>query len=425
MFCINIGRNYNVMLKQINFLRYALTKVAYQVIVGGVYIYLFSQVALANDRTKERVLTTLPKDSNIQYFWSDETKLTQPIAVKFNLNTLDGPATTATVLNRTIRMEILPIELVELTQWKNQLENINSAELNILASEEPYQIGTKPGVPPDPRADRLAKRQFNSVGYDNVQESNEEQTTSAEDISLGMSMIFTRYRGNYHLAMWRNLPWNAVGKLYFYVPSYGEYFYCSAAVIGPQQIVTAAHCLASFNETNASYSDFHTQVVFVPAERFGWGPYGYFYGIYSLIPFNYMKNGALADDIGIVVLDNNTLHYPVSYYTGYLGYTWNQPYVNHLHAIGYADEISRHYSTICAAESLPREEVGINILGMGCDMTFGSSGGPWIKDYNPYEYSGNYITSVVSGGVPWVPTFYGARFTSNNIVPLCQIAGCQ
>lgn len=414
------------MLKQINFSRYALTKVAYQVIVGGVYIYLFSQVALANDRTKERVLTTLPKDSNIQYFWSDETKLTQPIAVKFNLNTLDGPATTtATVLNRTIRMEIPPIESVELTQWKNQLENINSAELNISASEEPYQTGIKPGAPPDPRADRLAKRQFNSVGYNNAPESNEEQPTPAEDISLGMSMIFTRYRGNYHLAMWRNLPWNAVGKLYFYVPSYGEYFYCSAAVIGPQQIVTAAHCLTSFNETNASYSDFHTQVVFVPAERFGWGPYGYFYGIYSLIPFNYMKDGALADDIGIVVLDNNTLHYPVSYYTGYLGYTWNQPYVNHLHAIGYADEFSRHYSMICAAESLPREEVGINILGMGCDMTFGSSGSPWIKDYNPYEYTGNYITSVVSGGVPWIPTFYGARFTSNNIVPLCQIAGCQ
>ncbi|NJO16362.1 MAG: S1 family peptidase [Thioploca sp.] len=416
------------MLKQINFLRYALTKVAYQLIIVGVYLYLFSPVVLANSRTKERILTTLPKDSHIQYFWSDETKLNQPIVVKFDLNTSDGPAvaTTATLLNRVTRMQVLPIESVEFPQWENQLEDINSVELNISAGiEEPYQIGIKPGVPPDPQADRLAKRQFNSVGYNNVQESNKDNTTSTKDIPLGMSMIFTRYRGNYHLAMWRNLPWSAVGKLYFYIPSYGEYFYCSAAVIGPQQIVTAAHCLASFSETNALYSDFHTQVVFVPAERLGWGPYGYFHGIYSLIPFNYMKNAAISDDIGIVVLDNNTLNYPVSYYTGYLGYTWNQPYVNHLHAIGYADELSRHYSMICAAESLPREEVGINILGMGCDMTFGSSGGPWIKDYSPYEYSGNYITSVVSGGVPWIPTFYGARFTSNNIVPLCQIAGCQ
>jgi hypothetical protein len=158
------------MLKQINFLQYALTKVAYQVIIVGVYIYLFSQIVLANDRTKERVLTTLPKDNNIQYFWSDETKLNQPIAVKFELNTLDVPATTAILLNRATRMEVLPIESVGLTQWETPLENINSVELNISASsEEPYQIGIKSGAPPDPRADRLAKRQFNSVEYNNVQ----------------------------------------------------------------------------------------------------------------------------------------------------------------------------------------------------------------------------------------------------------------
>ena len=413
------------MLKQVNFLRYARTRMAYRIIVTvGVCIYLFSQVVLAENKIGE-ILTTLSKDNNIQYLGSDKTRLNQPTVVKFSLNTLDGPATAETLLNRETRMEVSPIESIGLNQWEKVLPRLNSTELNISASEENFQIGIKSGAPPDPGADRLAKRQFNSVGYNNILEPSEESTTSAEDIPSGTSMIFTHYRGNYHLAMWRNLPWSAIGKLYFYVPSYGEYFYCSAAVIGPQQIVTAAHCLVSFNETNASYSDVHTLIIFVPAERFGLGPYGSFYGRYSFIPFNYVKSGAISDDIGIVVLDDNTLHYPVSYYTGYLGYTWNQPYVNQLHAIGYAEEFSRHYSTICAAESLSREQIGVsNILAMGCDMTFGSSGGPWIKNYTPYEYSGNYVTAVVSGGVPWIPTFYGARFTSDNIVPLCQEAGC-
>lgn len=410
------------MLKQTRSLRYALTRVAYRIIVTvGLYFYLFSPVVLAENKTGESILTTLPEDDNIQYIWSDDPGLNQPIVAKFNLDTVDGPATAETLLNRKSRMEVSPIESIDLNLWERVLESLNSTDLNVSAGQESFQIGIKSGVPPDPRADRLAKRQFN-IGYYNASEPPD---VTAGDTPSGTPMVFTRYRGNYHLTMWRSLPWNAIGKLYFYIPSYDEYFYCSAAVIGLRHIVTAAHCLVSFNEAEGLYSDFHTQIIFVPAERLGWGPYSSFYGRSTLILVNYMKSGAISEDVGIVELDDNTLHYPVSYYTGYLGYTWNQPYVNHLHAIGYAEEFSRHYSTICAAESLSREQIGAdNILAMGCDMTFGSSGGPWIKNYMPYEYSGNYVNAVVSGGVPWIPTFYAARFTSNNIVPLCQAAGC-
>ena len=57
---------------------------------------------------------------------------------------------------------------------------------------------------------------------------------------------------------------------------------------------------------------------------------------------------------------------------------------------------------------------------MGCNMTFGSSGGPWIRNFTP-QVSGavNHVNSVVSGGTPGTNTFYGARFSSGNIVPLC------
>jgi hypothetical protein len=66
---------------------------------------------------------------------------------------------------------------------------------------------------------------------------------------------------------------------------------------------------------------------------------------------------------------------------------------------------------------------------MGCNMTFGSSGGPWVRVLKRYT-SGpmNYVNSVVSGVDSCTGTFgasfNGARFTSNNIVPLCTQAGC-
>jgi hypothetical protein len=59
-------------------------------------------------------------------------------------------------------------------------------------------------------------------------------------------------------------------------------------------------------------------------------------------------------------------------------------------------------------------------------MTYGSSGGPWIRDYR----TGNHVDSVVHGCVSqsctgtFGKTFNGASFTTNNIVTLCNAQGC-
>jgi hypothetical protein len=62
-------------------------------------------------------------------------------------------------------------------------------------------------------------------------------------------------------------------------------------------------------------------------------------------------------------------------------------------------------------------------------MTYGSSGGPWVQTFKRYTSGAmNYVNSVVSGYDSCTGTFgksfNGARFTSNNIVPLCTAAGC-
>jgi hypothetical protein len=83
---------------------------------------------------------------------------------------------------------------------------------------------------------------------------------------------------------------------------------------------------------------------------------------------------------------------------------------------------------LCTSESFsPNSQCGGNgVLNTGCSMTYGSSGGPWIRNYR----SDNWVNSVVHGydsqtcTGSFGKTFNGARFTSGNIVTLCNAAGC-
>jgi hypothetical protein len=67
---------------------------------------------------------------------------------------------------------------------------------------------------------------------------------------------------------------------------------------------------------------------------------------------------------------------------------------------------------------------------MGCDMTFGASGGPWLWRYTPNNSTGNHVNSVVSGHDStgctggFGQTFNGPRFTTSNIVLLCDDENC-
>jgi hypothetical protein len=68
-------------------------------------------------------------------------------------------------------------------------------------------------------------------------------------------------------------------------------------------------------------------------------------------------------------------------------------------------------------------------ISKGCDMTYGSSGGPWIWRFHPYRgWSYNYVYSVVSGPASRTSVgdniFTGPRFSVDNIVPICTLMGC-
>jgi V8-like Glu-specific endopeptidase len=236
----------------------------------------------------------------------------------------------------------------------------------------------------------------------------------------GTANVFSNYRGNYYSQFWQFYPLKAVGKLYFRTSTGGNAT-CSASVIGPNLIVTAAHCLYN-TVTNRWNSNF----VFVPADRNGAAPYGTFPFSNGRVPTAWATASGTVRryDVALLTLRTNSAGRSVSYYTGWLGTIWDASSIQHLHAVGYPVNIdSGRYSYICAAESF---SAGTDILGMGCNMEHGSSGGPWIRKLYLYAAPAgtNQVNSVVSGGTPGTPTFYGPRFSSTNFRTLCGGGWC-
>jgi hypothetical protein len=118
----------------------------------------------------------------------------------------------------------------------------------------------------------------------------------------------------------------------------------------------------------------------------------------------------------------------VTYYVGWLGRSWNYGASQPMHSFGYPGNIGGANSLEqCSAQSSAQpSSCGSGVLNMSCNMTYGSSGGPWIRDLG----SGNHVDSTVHGysGQSCTGTFgqkfNGPQFSSNNIVALCKDEGC-
>ncbi len=285
------------------------------------------------------------------------------------------------------------------------------------------ESGSTTGGAPNPKADDEAKRQFPNEwrpspppakrGFlDHLDEDRLEGNVQF----AGTADVFTQYC--------ENCPVNAgqdktIGKLFV------NGGYCSASVISPNNaIVTAAHCCWSRSANNWIFG-----WTFAPAYNNGNTPYGLFGWASATILTSWINVGDRASDVCVIRLQNNSSNRPVTYYTGWLGRSWNFGSIQDHHALGYPGNIGGgNRQELCTSESFSPAAGcgGTTVLNTGCSMTFGSSGGPWIRGFR----GGNWVNSVVSGqdGAACTgtfgSTFNGPRFTSGNIVPICNAAGC-
>ncbi|MCH8180746.1 MAG: hypothetical protein IIA02_13315 [Proteobacteria bacterium] len=226
--------------------------------------------------------------------------------------------------------------------------------------------------------------------------------------------IYTQYQetGNPHAPA-------AIGKLF----TNGGY--CSASVIsGNNIIVTAAHCC--WDRAKKSWIGGWS---FAPGYNNGNAPYGVFKWAQARVLNSWINNGDVASDVCVISLQNDASGHGVSHYTGWLGRSWNYGSALSMHSLGYPGNIGGGNTLqLCASESFSPSAGcgGTGVLNAGCSMTYGSSGGPWIRDYR----TGNHVNSVVHGydsascTGTFGQTYNGARFTSSNIVALCNAQGC-
>jgi len=214
------------------------------------------------------------------------------------------------------------------------------------------------------------------------------------DILSGDSLLgydypapFTRYE---NFDDYTVFPYSTVGVLFF--SQNGTDYRCSAASIGSNALWTAGHCVHNGLGSVDGWSD---NVVFAPAYEDGNTPFGTwtFYDLVTRVAW--FSGGDFRFDIGGVILEPNASDQTVNEVVGSLGFAYNLNPNQHWFNIGYPVKAPFDGKTmqICAA-SFARNAPSYTSptpMAMGCDMTPGSSGGPWIINFSGSPGHTNYI----------------------------------
>ena len=184
-----------------------------------------------------------------------------------------------------------------------------------------------------------------------------------------------------------------------YNPAHGKVFFsdgaanyvCSGTTLtsGNESVVwTAGHCV------NEGPGAFYTNWAFVPAYKDGARPYGTWTARTLLTTSAWGQSGDFGYDVGAAVVNTNagaTLTDTV----GSRGAAFNQAAEQHYLSHGYpaAPPFSGGRMFICEADLGTRDtSADPPTMGIGCDMTGGSSGGGWVVgndvlSVNSYGYS--------------------------------------
>lgn len=205
-------------------------------------------------------------------------------------------------------------------------------------------------------------------------------------------------------------PFRQTGKLFMEFP--GGVFVCSASVIEPGLVLTAAHCVHNFGLGESGFAD---AVYFQPARHNSKEPYGEWDAVSIIIPTVYADGtdrcspdapGVICEnDVAILVMESQTnwgveqeIGDVVGLYglyendTGYIPLGGDGDLSAHLTALGYP---STDYTGV---RMIQTESIGVqdsdyvldsdyNQVVIGSNMTGGSSGGPWLHNFGKSDGS--------------------------------------
>ncbi|GAB3571849.1 peptidase [Amycolatopsis endophytica] len=168
-------------------------------------------------------------------------------------------------------------------------------------------------------------------------------------------------------------------------------------------VITAGHCVKY-------QGSWHTDWIFVPGYDNGNAPYGEWPATATLTTPQWEANEDLNYDVGAAVVAPQGGQY-LTDVVGSQGIAFNQARGQAMYSFGYPAEPPYDGSelTYCAGNTF-NDAFGSNDLGMRCDMTGGSSGGPWFQNFD--EATGTGVqNSVNSFGYTFLPgVMFGPYF---------------
>lgn len=216
--------------------------------------------------------------------------------------------------------------------------------------------------------------------------------------------------GNYWQA-----PATTTGKVFFSDHTGGNWV-CSGSLVnsnGKDLVITAGHCVygTAGGEIPAGET-WHSNWVFAPDYSNGYAPFGYWYAKQLWTLNNYINYGDEQDDLGAALLWPNSNGTQAVNLLGGQGIAWNQSSSQFIYDFGYPAAAPFNGQTMqyCTNNSGWGWLAAMEFLP--CNFTGGSSGGPWLMNFN-----GNwgYVNSVNDAtGYYFYPGQMGGLYFGNN-----------
>jgi V8-like Glu-specific endopeptidase len=205
----------------------------------------------------------------------------------------------------------------------------------------------------------------------------------------------------------RAYPYITVGKLFFSVNGAG--FVCSASAIQRRIVATAGHCVHS---GSGGSSGFHSNFLFVPAFRDGAAPLMSWNWSAAIVTNTWATGGGTvpnaADYAMIEFADQRppTGGSPVAlgFVTGWLGWQTLSLAANHTSKLGYPCNLDSCQKMQNVTSGAFRNTTPNNVE-YGSDALGGSSGGPWVQNFQTLPTGGGTGSNTGSNRVVGVTSY--------------------
>jgi len=181
-------------------------------------------------------------------------------------------------------------------------------------------------------------------------------------------------------------PWTKGGNV---VKTTGKVFFtegstnyvCSGSSVqstNKSTVTTAGHCV------NEGPGAFVTNFVFVPAYDHGAAPYGKFAASRLFTTSQWQGSGDFNYDVGMAKVGRNASGQLLADAVGSQGIAFNTSRPVFAYSFGYPQASPYDGTTLdyCSGTTSNDTAGGTNDYRLACNMTGGSSGGPWFRDFN-------------------------------------------